>query len=281
MKVKISCDSTSDLSPELIREYDIGITPLVIIKGSENFRDGLDITPQDIFDYVESGRGSCVTGSVNVEEYAGHFREYLKEYDAVVHINISSGFSACHQTATIAASEVGNVCTVDSRSLSTGSGLLVLDGALLAREGLSAPEIKAELERRAELVEASFVIDTLKYLHRGGRCSALTALGANMLKLKPCIEVKNGKMDVGKKYRGNLAKCVASYIRDKLQGRDDIDYRRIFITHSPISDEIIAEVRRIIEETGPFGEVYDTTAGCTISNHCGPGTLGVMFFRKG
>ena len=281
MKVKISCDSTADLSPELIREYDIGITPLVILKGSENFRDGIDITPQDIFDYVESGRGTCATGSVNVEEYAEHFRRYLKEYDAVVHINISSGLSACHQTATLAAAEVGNVYTVDSLSLSTGSGLLVLDGALLAREGLSASEIKAELERRTGLVEASFIIDTLKYLHRGGRCSALTALGANMLKLKPCIEVKDGKMDIGKKYRGNLAKCVASYIKDKLQGRDDIDYRRIFITHSPISDEIISDVRRIIDENGPFQEIYDTTAGCTISNHCGPGTLGILFYRKG
>ena len=280
MRVKISCDSTSDLSVELVEKYDIGVIPLVIIMGSESLRDGVEVTPGDIFDYVESGRGTCATGAVNVEEYAQYFREYLKEYDAVVHINISSEFSACHQNATIAAREMENVYIVDSMNLSTGSGNLVLDGAILASGGMSAREIRDELVRRASLVEASFVIDTLKYLRRGGRCSALTALGANVLKLKPCIEVKDGKMDVGKKYRGSLKKCVANYVRDRLNGRNDIDRCRVFITYTPILRDILEDVTRVVEETGCFNEIIYTEAGCTISNHCGPGTLGLMFYRK-
>jgi len=280
MRVKISCDSTSDLSPELVQKYDIGVVPLIIMMGDEHLRDGVNVTPQDIFDYVESGRGACSTGAVNVEEYAQHFREYLKEYDAVVHINISSGFSACHQNATLAAEEFENVYTVDSLNLSTGSGHLVLDGAILASQGMPAHEIKEELTRRTSLVESSFVIDTLHYLCKGGRCSALTALSANLLKLKPCIEVKDGKMEVGKKYRGSLSKCVTRYVKDRLTGRDDIDRRRIFITYSPIDLEIVVDVARIVEESGAFDEVIYATAGCAISNHCGPGTLGVLFYRK-
>ena len=279
MKIKISCDSTSDLPPELAERYDIGVVPLIIMRGDESLRDGIDVTPQDIYDYVDSGRGVCITGAVNVEEYASHFREYLDRHDAVVHINISSGFSACCQNAEIAAADVGNVYVVDSMNLSTGSAHLVLDAVRLAAEGVSAPEIKAELDRRAPLVEASFVIDTLKYLHKGGRCSALAALGANVLRLRPCIEVKRGKMDVGKKYRGALEKCVAAYVKDRLSGRDDIDYRRIFITHTAIAPNIVDDVRRIIAESGPFEEVIETMTNCTVANHCGPGTLGVLFYR--
>lgn len=280
MRVKISADSTCDLSKDIIEKYDIGITPLYIVKGGESLRDGIDITPRDIFDYVESGAGVCSTAAVNPAEYIERFSGWLREYDAVVHVNISSEFSMCHQNAVLAGKELGNVYAVDSRNLSTGSGHLVMDAAILAEEGMEPAEIKAELERRARLIEASFMIDTLKYLHKGGRCGPVAALGANVLSLKPCIEVIGGKMDVGKKYRGNLRKCIARYVKDRLAGRDDLDRRRIFITHSGVDREIVDDVRRMVEDCGGFEEVIETVAGCAISNHCGPGTLGLMLSKK-
>ena len=280
MRIKISADSTCDLSQDLIEKYDISIVPLYVVKGEKTYRDGVDIQPSDIFEYVENGQGTCNTSAVNIVEYTEWFENYLKEYDAVIHINISGDLSTCNQSACIAASQWENVYIVDSRNLSTGSGHLVLDAALLAAEGMAPADIKAELDRRASKIEASFVINTLKYLHKGGRCSGVAALGANLLKIKPCIEVVNGKMEVGKKYRGPYEKVILQYVEDRLKNRDDIDYRRIFITHTPISEEIIESVTAVIQELGQFEEIIETTAGCTISNHCGPATLGILFYKK-
>ena len=259
MRIKISADSTCDLSPELIETYNIGITPLYIEKGGQNCRDGIDITPQEIFDYVRSGK---------------------ENYDAVIHFNISSDFSSCYQNACTAAAEFENVYVVDSRNLSTGIALLVLDAAERAEKGEDPKEIAALMRETAKKVEASFVIDTLFYLQKGGRCSTLAALGANLLKLKPCIEVKDGKMGVGKKYRGKIDNCIAQYVRERLQGRDDLRRNRIFITHSGCAPEIVENVKAIIKECGGFDEVLETYAGCTVSSHCGPNTLGVLFVRK-
>ena len=280
MRIKISADSTCDLSQDLIEKYDISIVPLYVVKGEKTYRDGVDIRPSDIFEYVENGQGTCNTSAVNIVEYTERFENYLKEYDAVIHINISSDLSTCNQSACIAASQWENVYIVDSRNLSTGSGHLVLDAALLAAEGMAPADIKAELDKRASKLEASFVINTLKYLHKGGRCSGVAALGANLLKIKPCIEVVNGKMEVGKKYRGPYEKVILQYVEDRLKNRDDIDYRRIFITHTPISEEIIKSVTAAIQKLGQFEEIIETTAGCTISNHCGPATLGILFYKK-
>ena len=197
MRIKISADSTCDLSPELIETYNIGITPLYIEKGGQNCRDGMDITPQEIFDYVRSGKGVCRTAAVNVDDYTAFFKKCRENYDAVIHFNISSDFSSCYQNACTAAAEFENVYVVDSRNLSTGIALLVLDAAERAEKGEDPKEIAALMRETAKKVEASFVIDTLFYLQKGGRCSTLAALGANLLKLKPCIEVKDGKMGVG------------------------------------------------------------------------------------
>ncbi|MDR3277917.1 MAG: DegV family protein [Oscillospiraceae bacterium] len=281
MKIKISADSICDLPPELIAKYGIGIVPLSIVKGGQPFRDMVEITPQDIFDYVESGAGSCHTTAVNVSEYAELFAEYLKEYDAVIHTTISSVISCCHQNALIAAADLPNVYVIDSLNLSSGSGQLVLDAAIMAERGSPADEIAERVNQLAKYVESSFVIDTLKYLHKGGRCSGLAALGANLLKLKPCIEVTDGKMDVGKKYRGNFDKVILQYVADKLQGRDDIDPRRIFVTYAPgTPQEVVDSVTDAIRALGYFQEILTSLAGCTISNHCGPVCLGLLYYRK-
>jgi DegV family protein with EDD domain len=242
----------------------------------------VDITPADLFDYVESGKGSCHTTAVNTEEYLEIFSEYLKSCDAVIHINISSALSVCYQSALLAAAELENVYVVDSLNLSTGGAQLILDAADMAAEGLPPAEIAARLNELAQRLEVSFVIDTLKYLYRGGRCSAVAMLGANMLKLKPCIEVTDGKMDVGKKYRGAIDKVIPQYVADKLSGRGDIDPRRLFITYTAgvtqsALDGVIADAKRL----AGFQEIYTSVAGCTISNHCGPGTLGILYYRKG
>ncbi|MDR1217940.1 MAG: DegV family protein [Oscillospiraceae bacterium] len=281
MKIKISADSTCDLTHELIDRYDIGIVPLYIVKGGESFKDGLEITPDDLFDYVDSGAGTCHTAAVNIADYTDAFTSYLREYDAVVHINISSGFSACNQNARIAASELPNVYVVDSFNLSTGTGHLVYDAALMAAEGVAPDEIARRLDGMAPFMDASFIIDKLTYLHKGGRCSSLTALGANILKLKPCIEVTDGKMDVGKKYRGSFDKVILQYVADKLSDAGNIDGRRIFVTHTTrVPPDTTRSVIDAIRSYGIFDEIVESHAGCAISNHCGTVCLGVLFYRR-
>lgn len=279
MKVKICADSTCDLSAELIEKYDIGIIPLYIEKDGKYCRDGIDIVPQDIYDYVGSGKGVCHTAAANVDDYTACFAEQLKDHDAVIYFNISSEMSSCYQNALVAAAEFENVYAIDSRNLSTGIGLLVLEAAERAAAGEDAAKIAEEMKEMTEKVEASFVIDTLFYLQKGGRCSALVALGANLLKLKPCIEVKNGAMGVGKKYRGKIENCFEQYVRERLAGRDDIRKHRVFVTHSGCSPETVARIKALVAEYG-FEEILETMAGCTVSNHCGPNTLGVLFIRK-
>lgn len=188
--------------------------------------------------------------------------------------------SSCYQNACVAAAEVGNVWVVDSRNLSTGIVHLVLDAGELASSGMDAAEICRELEHRREKLDVSFIVDTLEYLRKGGRCSAVAAIGANLLKLHPCIFVKNGEMGVGKKYRGKMMDCLTSYVKDKLADLGTVDTRRIFITDSGIDDGIRAAVEQTVRAIAPFEEVIHTRAGCTVSSHCGPGTLGILFYRK-
>ena len=281
MRIKISADSTCDLPPDLVDRYDIGITPLYIIKDEKPYKDRLEITVSDIFEYVESGAGMTRSSAINVAEYQEYFSEWLKDYDAIVHISISNHFSACNQDALIAAEDLANVYVVDSLNLSTGSGHLVLDAAIMAEGGMAPEQIVAELVRLRTNVEASFVIGTLKYLHKGGRCSSLAALGANLLKLNPCIEVVEGKMDVGKKYRGSFDKIILQYVEDKLSGREDIDLKRIFITYPPtMSEELIEKVIEKVKSLKDFRETISCDAGCVISNHCGPICVGILFYRS-
>ena len=280
MKIKISADSTCDLSPELIERYHIGITPLYIIRGEETLRDGIDVRPEELYEYANVTGKLCKTAAVNVSDYLAYFAACREEYDAVIHFTISSDMSACYQNACIAAQEFTNVYPVDSRNLSTGIGHLVLDAAEMAEQGMDAANIASALEKKREKLDVSFVIDTLEYLKRGGRCSALVAMSANLLHLKPCIEVKDGKMGVGHKYRGKLEKCYVQYIEERLKGRDDIDCHRIFITDSGCDEATWRELERVVRACQPFEEVIHTRAGCTGSNHCGPGCMGILYYHK-
>lgn len=280
MKYKILSDSTCDLSPDLVRQYDIGILPLIVVKADQEYLDGQTITPKDIFDHVAAGGSLCSTAARSVAAYQEAFARYAGEYDGVVHINISSDFSSSYQNACIAAQDFDNVRVVDSRNLSTGQGLVVLKACELAKSAQSVDQLKAELDAFTPRVEASFVLDKLEYMVKGGRCSSAAALGANLLNLKPSIEVKDGKMSVVKKYRGKYDRCLQNYVKDRLENREDIDRGTLFITHTPVSDECLEAVREAVRECGRFDNIYETEAGCTVSCHCGPGTLGVLFVRK-
>ena len=280
MNIKILSDSTCDLSPELVRQNDIGILPLIVVKNDEEFRDCVTITPADIFAHVAAGGSLCSTAALSMGIYQEEFAKYADQYDGILHISLGSGFSSSYQNACLAAEEFENVRVVDSQNLSTGQGLVVLKACELAKTAASLDELKQQLDDFTAKVEASFLVDKLDYLVKGGRCSSAAALGANLLNLKPCIEVKNGKMSVVKKYRGNYAKCLANYVKDRLADREDLDTGILFVTKPVVSDECYAAVMDAVNTYGKFETVYETLAGCTVSCHCGPGTLGVLFVRK-
>ena len=280
MKIKILSDSTCDLTPEQLQEHNIDLARLTVVKGDEQFVDGLTITPADIFAHVANGGGLCSTAAYSIGQYEELFAQYAGEYDGVIHINIGSGFSACHQNANIAAADFPNVRIIDSMNLSTGQGHVVLEACRLAQTCESLDEIAEKLNAFVPRVQASFLLDRLDYMVKGGRCSATAALGANLLNLKPCIEVKDGKMGVTKKYRGPYAKCLANYVKDQLSGRDDIERKELFLTYTQVDDKCLSAVKDAIAECEPFETVYETVTGCTVSCHCGPGTLGVLFVRK-
>lgn len=280
MRVKISTDSTCDLPKELVEKYDIGVMPLYIIRDGKSLRDGIDVTTQDVFDYTSATGKLCGTSAVTIADYLAAWSGWLAEYDAVVHIAFSSELSASCSNARIAAQELGGVQVVDSLNLSTGFGHLVLDAAIMAQAGKTPDEIVVETERLVPLVDVSFVLNTLDYLRKGGRCTTLQALGANMLGLKPCVEVHDGTMSVAKKYRGKIETAFVQYVTDRLRGRDDIDTRRVFITDSGISEEAYEKIRETVLACQPFEEVYHNLSGCTISGHCGPWCMGVLYYHK-
>lgn len=279
-KVKITSDSTCDLSPELIAKYDIGICPLFITLDDKFYRDGVDITPDDVYAFYDKTGRLAKSAAANIADYTDFWEAQKGDCEELIHFNISSSMSATHNNARMAAEDMEGVYAFDSANLSTGSGLLVLKAAELANEGKSAAEIIAELEDIRTKVDASFVIDSLTYLHKGGRCSTLAALGANVLKLKPCIEVKGGAMGVGKKYRGKFELILKDYVADRLADGDNIDLDRVFVTHAGCDEEIVNKVVAMVKEALPFKEVLITRAGCTVSAHCGRNTLGVLFIKK-
>lgn len=279
MKIKITTDSTCDLSKDLLEQNDITVIPMTVIKNEQSYLDGVNITTEEIFNHVASGGNLCSTAAINVSDYQDWFSKFSADYDGIIHINLSAEFSSSHQNACLAAEEFDNVVAIDSRSLSTGQGLVVLKACEIAKSASSLEEIKEKLINFTTKVEASFLLDRLEYMVKGGRCSAAAALGANLLNLKPCIEVKDGKMSVVKKYRGNYAKCLTSYVKDRLADRDDLDRGILFVTRTPISDECLQAVKDAVDQYGNFENIYWTDAGATISCHCGPGTLGVLFVR--
>lgn len=280
MKIKISSDSTCDLSKEYVEAHNVGILPLVVVKDGESFRDGVDITPEVIFAHVNGGGALCSTSAANVNDYMELFEEYKKEYDAVIHINIGSGFSSSHQNARLAAEDFENVYVVDSMNLSTGHGLVVVEAVKMAEAGMEPDKIYEALNDLTPRVEASFVLDRLDYMVKGGRCSAVAALGASLLQLKPCIEVVDGKMGVCKKYRGSYEKALSNYVKDRLKDREDIEMERIFVTHTETPQDVVDSVIGTVKEYKNFEILEETVAGCTVSCHCGPNTLGVLFIRK-
>ena len=280
MNIKILSDSTCDLSQQLLQENDISLVPLTVIKDGKEFKDGVTITPAEIFAHVAAGGDLCSTSANSVGEYTDMFAQYADQYDGVLHITIGSGFSSCYQNACIAASDFENVKVVDSMNLSTGQGLVVLEACRLAKECATLEELHEKVQAFTAKVEASFLVDKLTYLAKGGRCSAVAALGANLLNLKPQIDVKDGKMGVSKKFRGKYGKCLANYVQERLADRDDIRRDILFVTKTSVSEEEYAEVMAAVKQYGHFETVYETFAGCTVSCHCGPGTLGVLFVRK-
>jgi len=279
-KIIIASDSTSDLGVELIQKYNIKINPLYIVKDYISLRDGEEINPTDVYEYVTMTSTLPKTAAANVKDHYGFLKQFTDEGYSVIYFTISSSMSSNFNNARIAAGQLEGVYVVDSKNLSTGVGLQVLYAADLAAENLTAGEIYSRVIDMQQHIDASFIIDTLEYLNKGGRCSSLAALGANLLKLKPCIEVKSGNMIVGKKYRGKLLDVLKEYVNARLADKDDIELDRIFITHSGCSDEITDEISKLVKQILPFKEVFITRAGCTISVHCGPGTLGILFVRK-
>jgi len=279
-KIKITCDSTCDLTNELYSKNDITVVPLSITLGEEVRRDSIDIDAEEIFAYVKATNQLPKTSAISIGEYEDVFGKLVNEGYTVIHINLSSELSSSYQNACLAAEDIGNVYVVDSRNLSSGSGHLVLLAAAMAESGMEAGEIVDILNEKKTQLDVSFVLQTLEYLHKGGRCSSIAAFGANALRLHPEIQVSDGRMQVGRKYRGDMEKSILAYVHGRLDNRDDIDTGRIFVTHSGVPEEILNKVVAMVKELHPFREVLITRAGCTISSHCGPACIGVLFFTK-
>ena len=276
----ILSDSTCDLSAEIVKARDIKISPLTVVFGDEKHLDGVDVTPDDVYDYYKNTKSLAKTTATNMAEHEDFITENVPEGKEAVYFNISSEMSTTFNNARLAAEEMDNVYVIDSRNLSTGIGLLVLHACDLADEGKSAKEIYDEINELTAYVDASFVVETLEYLHKGGRCSSIAALGANLLKLRPMIQVKDGKMGVAKKYRGKMSEVFKQYVDEKLNDENKFIGKRIFITHSGNCDEIAVELKDMVLKAYPDKEVLITRAGCTVSCHCGPGTLGVLGIRE-
>lgn len=279
-QIVITSDSTSDLSLELRERYHIDVLPLGVVLGDNLYTDGLDINPDMIYEYHKNTGLLPKTNAVNIDAAMDFFKPYVDAGKTVIHFSLSSEMSSSFNNSRMAAEEVGNVFVIDSRNLSTGSGLLIIAAAEMAESGMNAEEIVEKIKELTACVDASFVIDDLEYLHKGGRCSAVAMLGANLLKLKPCIQVKNGSMGVSKKYRGKYGEVLKQYVAEQLGDCSDILTDRIFVTHAGVDTAIVNAVVDQVKALGKFKEVFLTRAGCTISSHCGPDTLGILFIRK-
>lgn len=278
--VVISSDSTTDLSAELKERYNIQTLPLGISLGDKTFIDGVDITPDDIYEHHSKTGELPKTSAANLGESLDFFKQFTDEGKKVIHFTISSEMSSTYRNACLAAEELDGVYVIDTKNLSTGGGLLVVAAAEMLKSGLECEEIVEKTNKLIPCVDASFVIDSLEYLHKGGRCSALAMMGANLLKLKPCIEVKNGKMGVGKKYRGKYDEVLKQYVKERIGDASDIDLSRVFVTHAGCDEKLVNDIVELVKSSADFGEVFLTRAGCTISSHCGANTLGVLFIRK-
>lgn len=279
--IRIFVDSTADLSPELIAKYDLTVIPLYVTIGGKAYKDMYEIKAQDIFDNYNKNKELPKTAAVSVADYFEAFRPVVEAGYDIIHFTISSDFSACYQNACIVAGELGHVYPVDSRNLSTGIAQLALLAAEEAAKGETDAEHIAEYIRTViPRVDVSFVLNNLEFLYKGGRCSGVAALGANLLKLKPCLQMQEGKLVVGKKYRGPIDKVYRQYVAERFEGKDVLP-EHVFITHSGgVAQETLDALVQQVQQAVPGCEVFITQAGCTVSSHCGPGTLGVLFLRR-
>ena len=280
MSTIVTTDSSADLSPALLQELSVEQIPLTIILGGTPRQDGLEITPQDIFQHVSRGGDTPTTSAISIGEYQALFSRLSPQYDSVIHINIGSGFSSCHASAKVAAGDFDNVFVVDSRSLSTGQGAVVLEACRLVQEGVSPLEIVHRLEKFSNEIVFTFILDQLTYLRKGGRCSGVVALGANLLQLKPVITLKDNALGVGKKYRGGFEKILPSYLKDQITGHPNLDPQGVYLVSAGCSQDVIEmATQQIIALTGhPPRRLF--TAGCTITSHCGPNTLGLALLSN-
>lgn len=276
-KIAISLDSACDLSKELIEKYDFKIIPFGVNLGDKFFYDG-EITPEEIFEYADNNKTLPKTNAVNEEAFKEHFAKILNDYDAIIHFDISSEMSSAYQNAVNASKNFKNVYVVDSRTLSTAISLEAIYAKKLTETMDDPAKIVELVKKRIPAVQASFVIERLDYLYKGGRCSGLALLGANLLKIRPEIEVLNGNMKNTEKFRGKMADCVTKYCRATLEKYNHPDKSVIFITHSVADKELVDAAKAVVSEYG-FENVYETTAGCTVSSHCGKNTLGILYIN--
>lgn len=281
-RVRIVADSTCDLTQDLIRKYDITIIPLNIVLDTKSYMDGLEITPDEIYEWADKYNTTPKTAAPEPGYVMDRLRPMTEAGEDIIFIGISEDMSVTCQTVRVAGEELGypNIWVINSQNLSTGIGLQVLRAAEYAAAGMDAEAIVEKIEAARNKVNASFVIDTLTYLHRGGRCSSVAALLGNALKLKPMISVKNGKMGVAKKYRGRQQSVVRSYADDLKQQLLQADPARVFITHSGIDPGIEQETCEFLRSLNYFKDIYITRAGGVISSHCGPNTLGILYYSR-
>ena len=281
-KIQITTDSTCDLSKELIEKYNIKSIPLAVITDEEHL-DGVDYFPTDIFKYVQATKKLPKTAARSIADLEDFFKPILDEGYDIVHIGIGKELSASYNNACQAAATIGNghIHVVDSASLSTGTGLLVIAGAEMIAAGKSAEQIAKALQERAAFVQASFVVDTLDYLRKGGRCSALAAFGANLLRIKPRLQLVDGKIANNGKYMGKLVPVLKKYIDDELKAYPNMDKKRCFVTHASLNDESVNEIVEYVKSKNIFNEVLVTCAGSTITSHCGQNTLGILYINDG
>ena len=282
MKIKISADSTCDLTQEIIQQHDISIMPLCVSLGDKNCLDGVTIVPQDIYDYYAATKKLPKSGARSVEEYSEYFKELLAEgNDAVVHFAISADMSASYNNANLAAKEFDNVYVVDTRQLSTGIALLALDACDVRDQGMSASEIAARANGRTAATRSSFIVDTLEFLYKGGRCSALALLGANLLQIKPCLAVKDGLIGVSAKPMGRYRRCVTKYCENIKSEMTNPDPKRCFVTHTKMDEGLAELVIETVKSWGIFDEIIETTAGSTVTTQCGANTIGILYINDG
>lgn len=281
--VKIISDSTCDLSPELIAKYDIDILPLHILLGEDEYEDGKNITPEQIYSWSDENKTTPKTSAPALTDAIELFKPYIDEGREIVCFSISSSMSTSGNVMRIAAEELEAedcITVIDSANLSTGIGLLVIEAAIMAQNNHTVEEIVSAIEALKPNVRASFVVDTLTYLYRGGRCNAVSAMAGGVLKLHPKIVVENGAMNASKKYRGKINSAIMTYVKDMEDDLKAVRPDRVFITHSGCDRTIVEEVHSYLENLGVFSEILETRAGGVISSHCGPGTLGVLFIQS-